>query len=78
VHNYSESGFDYAYDKQGLDQQEVNSGDGAKDQFEQFRLEEEKGYSHNRNITVSEPHEVSGYFVYKIKGSDEKGEFEVE
>lgn len=34
----------------------------------------------NQSISVSEPHQTggNGYFVYKLKGTDEKGEFEVE
>ena len=38
-----ESGYDFGHEKEYLDQQEVNSGDGAKDQIEHIRLEEEKG-----------------------------------
>lgn len=58
IHNFDESGFDYKYDKESLDQQEVNSGDGAKDQIEPYRLEEEKVIDANQSITVSDPHQT--------------------
>ncbi len=79
VPNYGEAGFDMKFGKDYLDQQEVNSGEGARDQIENYKLEEEK-YPINDSITVTEPHQVggNGYTVYKLKGTDEKGEFEVE
>lgn len=77
-----ESGVDYRFDKDYLDQQEVNSGDNAKDQIEHgvgYWLEEDKS-TEGYWVTVTDPHKVGGgdYTVYKLKGSDDKGEFEVE
>ncbi len=70
-----DSGYD-DHDKMIKDWNEHNSGDGAKDQFE--RLDEERSQG-NEIVRVFEPHRCGGgYTLYKVKGQDEQGEFEVE
>lgn len=71
-----DSGYNYGEKKEFVYKQEHNSGEGAKDQFE--RMDEERSHG-NSIVQVSDPHwSGGGYTLYRVKGHDEKGEFEVE